>query len=524
MAPLSPRPRFLAAAAATAVLLGVSFPSWNLFPVQWVALAVLLESGRRMTPRRAAGWFFAAGWVFHLFLLQWLLANVYWAGGWAVLGYAALSAYLAAWWAAFGWVWVRLNERAPWLPAWLSATVLWTAMEFAQSRLLTGFGWSAQAHAQSVNLPLAQWAAVGGVLLVTAIVVASSALLGHGAAEKRGRWGRLGGAAGLLIAAHAGGTLMLQPADYETAPFEVGLFQSDFDQGMKWDSEYAVEMVRNSAEKTRRLAEGLELDLLVWPEALILDPIDTPPIDRLVAAVPRAADAPLLAGGVRYDPRTGRWYNTAWLVRPGGETAGYYDKVRLAPFGEYMPFRDWLPMLAAAVPVIGEMGAGKETVVFDVNGRAAGPLICFEILFPFMSETLRARGADVLVVITNLGWFGHSNVLDQERAISRFRAIETRLPLVHCANTGHTGVFDPWGRFTAIGPPHQRIAAAVRLPLPAEPPLSGGPVGLRWGVALLAAVFALGAALPAGWGPASEVPVADSSAGRTKEKRQQLLS
>jgi apolipoprotein N-acyltransferase len=79
-----------------------------------------------------------------------------------------------------------------------------------------------------------------------------------------------------------------------------------------------------------------------------------------------------------------------------------------------------------------------------------GPLICFEVLFAPMSETLRDSGADLLVVITNLAWFGSSNAIPQELEIARLRAIETRLPLAHCANTGVSGMFDPWGRFDDV--------------------------------------------------------------------------
>jgi apolipoprotein N-acyltransferase len=129
------------------------------------------------------------------------------------------------------------------------------------------------------------------------------------------------------------------------------------------------------------------------------------------------------------------------------------------------------------------------------------------MLFPFMAAQLRSDGADTLVVVTNLGWFGRSGVLAQEKAISRYRAIETRLPLVHCANTGFSGVFDPWGRFTAVGPPHRRIAAALRLPQAAAAPVALTAAPLLHGVAVVLALLLIAVAvLPARRGtPAGRV-------------------
>jgi apolipoprotein N-acyltransferase len=122
--------------------------------------------------------------------------------------------------------------------------------------------------------------------------------------------------------------------------------------------------------------------------------------------------------------------------------------MHLAPFGEYAPFTEWLPFLEYLVP--GQMDAGTEAKLMPVGELQFGPLICFETLFPSMAEHLRREGADFLVVITNLGWFGNSNAIPQELQVARMRAIETRLSLVHCANTGISGVFDPWGRFRVV--------------------------------------------------------------------------
>jgi len=115
-----------------------------------------------------------------------------------------------------------------------------------------------------------------------------------------------------------------------------------------------------------------------------------------------------------------------------------------------VPFGSYFPIIRTIVPAISDIEPGDVARVFPIDERTLGPLICFEVVFPEMSETLRRKGADFLVVITNLGWFGASNALEQELELARLRAVETRLPLVHGANTGISGVFDPWGRFTGM--------------------------------------------------------------------------
>jgi apolipoprotein N-acyltransferase len=132
-----------------------------------------------------------------------------------------------------------------------------------------------------------------------------------------------------------------------------------------------------------------------------------------------------------------------------GQVVDHYDKVHLAPFGEYIPYQELFPFLQSIVPG-GGVTPGKEQKVLDADGRILGPLICFEVLFAGMSHTLREMGADVLVVVTNLAWFGRSNAIPEELEFGRLRAVENRLPLIHSSNTGFSGVFDPYGRFRHI--------------------------------------------------------------------------
>jgi apolipoprotein N-acyltransferase len=285
---------------------------------------------------------------------------------------------------------------------------------------------------------------------VSGIVIVLNVLMASAWNEKGMRVGRIAVAVVIAIVAHGIGAMMLGKPDYESRPMKAALLQADFPLEMKWDPEYAIDMVRNSAEKSRMLINENPADLIVWPEALVMEDIETPGIFDEVSSLAHDTRAYLFTGAHRMRPDTADSMNAAYLIDPEGTIVDYYDKIHLAPFGEYVPLSDYLPFIGKVVPAIGDIAHGDSVKVFQTNERKLGPLICFEVIFPWMAERLRSEGADYLVVVTNLGWFGSSNAIGQELEIARMRAIETRMPLIHCANTGISGVFDPWGRFSVV--------------------------------------------------------------------------
>lgn len=487
------------AAMAAGVLLALAFPAWGLFPLAWAAPALLFWRAAPMRPLAAGQQFFAAGWVFHTLVLQWLMANIFWAGGWAVLGWQLLCLLLALFWGVAGaaWAWVRL--RSPRLGGALALALFWVAMEFAMSRCFTGFGWTVIAHSQGPNLALLQLAALGGAPLVGFVAVLVNALLALAVREPSWRRARLGAAGGVAVLAHLAGTLLLAEPSYEERPLKVGVVQTGFAQEMKFHGGYEQLMLERAAQYTRRLAADAAPDLVVWPEATIMDSFDRPIIRDALAALARETGAALFAGAVR--DADGKSFNSSVLVLPDGTFAGHYDKVHLVPFGEYMPFDQVLPFLRKVVPA--DVDRGEAQAVLPFAGRTLGPLICFEVLHPYLAENLREMGADCLVVVTNLSWFGRGNALAQELDIARLRAIEARMPLVHAANSGISGVFDPYGRFAGMHdayPPamtaYWPMVRAFPLAEAAARPLPWGPAAAPWVFTALAALVLAAAAVP----------------------------
>lgn len=502
--------RCYAPALCSGLLLALAFPTWHLYPLAWIGLVPLLRSSWAEGPRDAFKGFFWAGLVFYLVLLQWLLTNFYWSGGWAFWGYVAVAVIMAAYWGLCGCTWRWLVVRTSWLPRAAALALLWVAMEALQARLFTGFGWGSLAHSQGEDLALLQWAAVGGAPLVSGILVGFNALAAQAIAEAKRRAATLAVAGSLLLGAHGVGWRLMDAADYVTQPLRVGILQANYSLEMKWDPEFTEQMVRHAAEKSRRLAQHEHVDLFIWPESLLMQPIETPGIREVVTSLARETSSAVFAGAQRFDAETGGDRNSSCLITEQGDIVGYYDKIHLAPFGEYVPFGEYFPFVQTVIPAIGDVEPGTEPKVFEASGRRFGPLICFEVLFAHMAERLRRDGSDFLVVITNLGWFGVSNAIPQELEIARVRAVETRLPLVHCANTGISGVFDPWGRFTVIDgridasgrygrvnildPADTimgRFVGALSVPSPAKRPVPMGPVAVSWcAVILSAAVIA----------------------------------
>ncbi len=475
--------------------LALCFPTWHLFPLAWVALIPLAARVWNAKPAEAAFKFFVAGVAFNAIVLQWLLANIYWGGGWAAWGYVGLCAIMGTYWALTGAVWRMASIALPRFPSWAVLAIVWFAMEWLQARLFTGFGWAALGYSQGPDLWLVQWASIGGVSLVSAMLVAVNGMAANAIHDRKLRIPLVLGSLGALVIVHAAGGFMIGAPDYDSDPFNAGVVQTDYPLETKWDREYTLDMVENAARKSRILVDVTgPVDVVVWPEAHVMADLDRPGILPAITNLTRDIGAFLFTGAHRSNPATDGSLNSSYLVDPNGEIIGHYDKIHLAPFGEYVPLNQFFPFIAKVVPAIGDIESGTEQITLPVNSKTLGPLICFEVLFAPMTESLREAGADVLVVVTNLAWFGSSNAVPQELEIARLRAIESRLPLIHCANTGVSGVFDPWGRFNDVdlyvgagGPINrpdlpvaaklqQRFAGRFPIAAPGQRLIPGGPV------------------------------------------------
>ena len=457
----------LALAAASGLLLALSFPSPGVSALAWIALAPLLVALARPSSRipdhrdRPVGWAFCLGLVTGL---VYFTGTLYWVGGvmtrygdlspwsaWPVA--AALIAFMALYPALFAAVQRRLVVLYGPM-AILAAPLVWVASEYGRAHLFGGFPWVLLGYSQATVLPVAQFASVVGVFGVSGLVAAASAAAVVAALPRAGR-ARIG-AAGAILGAIAAvviwGQARVTRGVLTTVGdrVQVGLVQGNVDQAEKWDPARASSIFEEYLRLTQQaIDEGARL--ILWPESSTPFGFDQDPAgaDR-VRALARASGASILLGSnqVEAGPPE-RWYNAAYLVGPDGAVGGIYRKIHLVPFGEYVPLKRLLFFAAPLVQAVSDFSPGSEAVVFQVGGHRFSTAICYEIVYPALVRRFVSGGSELLTTITNDAWFGRSSAPYQHFEQASMRAIEEGRYLARAANTGVSGIVDPYGRVLA---------------------------------------------------------------------------
>jgi apolipoprotein N-acyltransferase len=149
--------------------------------------------------------------------------------------------------------------------------------------------------------------------------------------------------------------------------------------------------------------------------------------------------------------------NSAALLEPSGRIVSRYNKIRLVPFGEFVPMKDWLYFAGSLVEKVGDFAPGTQLTVSPIGGHRLATVICYESIFPDFARQFVRRGAELLVVITDDAWFGSSSAPFQHLRMGVVRAVENRRYLIRVANTGVTAIIDPYGRIISRVPTNERV-------------------------------------------------------------------
>ncbi|MEO5376880.1 MAG: apolipoprotein N-acyltransferase, partial [Magnetococcus sp. DMHC-6] len=427
---------------------------------------------------QGAGWGFLFG-IGHFYLgFIWLLTSLHDYGGLSrPLSYLVLfvlSAAMSVYLALFGAMLPYLARRSWWLMA-LAAPSLWVVLEWLRGTLFSGFPWNLIGYAWDPWFTILQIADLGGVYLLSWLTLFLAALLaGMRHAHTSGRSRTVSLAVGLCVLGMAHGyglwrihhLTAIQEKNLWVVPARIGLVQGNIAQNLKWDPAFQDKTVEIYQKLTRTLPGGL--DLVIWPETAIPFLIQSSPehleqIDTLVMG----QGASLLTGAPsaqRYENTSWHFFNSMFLLEGDGVLNRRYDKHHLVPFGEYIPFRDFIPAtFTKFTEGTEDFYAGVGPALLPWTGGALGPLICYEAIFPEEVRQLARAGAKWLINITNDGWFGEE-AKPQHMAMTRMRAVENRLPLIRVANTGISVVFDYLGQELARIPANVRQAIAVDVP------------------------------------------------------------
>ena len=394
-------------------------------------------------------------WVTHVMVLYGGLQR--WV---AVLVNALLVAYLALFPALFA-VLMRRLLLAFGARALMAAPWVWVATELGRTHLFGGFPWVLLGYSQATLLPVAQLASVFGVYGVSALVasVSAAAALLVATPSRRDRLTAAGLVTLVVLCAVVWGSQRAATAAWtrEGRSLRVGLIQGNVDQAEKWNAARASTIFGDYLRMTRD-AIGSGAELVLWPES------STPFLfeeDRAgaesIRELARQTRVAILLGSDQIEWRVDhnrrvpdKTYNSAFMVRADGATAGVYRKMHLVPFGEYVPLKRLLTFAEPLVEAVGSgFAAGEEATLLPAGDHRISVAICYEIVYPALIRQFVLGGSELLTTITNDAWFGRTSAPYQHFAQASMRAIEEGRYLVRSANTGISGIVDPYGRVLA---------------------------------------------------------------------------
>jgi apolipoprotein N-acyltransferase len=448
--------RRLGLSAISGALLALAFPKAGFAAVAFIATSPLLLALHGASRRQGFLLGQVTGTVQGFLLLSWVADVLQQFGGASAITAFFLTFLLALafglFLGAFGLLQANAGLGFP-RSSLLFAPFLFVACEYLREHLLFGFPWCLLGYSQAEFSELIQIASFTAVHGVSFLLVASSAGLAHLVVSRNPVDRRLGITipALLVSGALAFGHGRLQKPLSPEGRLSVGVVQASIPQDQKWDEGLLQSNIERhltlSREASRRGAR-----LVVWPESAVGYELDLyPEVKEQIADFTSKESVFLLTGNddrERGPSGEARSYVGAKLITPAGDIILRYHKMRLVPFGEYLPFASWLRALPVRqlVQSVSAFTPGTKAVTAEVQGVQVGAFICYEAIFPSLVRRFPEAGAQVLVNLTNDGWYGTSAAPYQHYAMARFRAVENHRFLVRAANTGISAIIDPLGR------------------------------------------------------------------------------
>lgn len=479
------------AAICSGLLCAGCFAPFNVWWLCWIALAPLLAAvwfsgeGARFRGLRNLLLGYVAGLAFFWTVFSWLTTVT-------ALGWFLLQFYMAIYFAIWSWLagalrprvapaaaavssdkpWEARPEdsplaRSPWLKsthnlrlAFLLASA-WVAHEFLRSIVFSGWGWNtlgSALHAHWTLIQIAEFTGVAGLSFVVAFAnVIAVATVRRFVIETQVRALRphfdltltLTGITAMMVFG-----IRAARVERPSTPLRVALVQANVAREQKFDAAFTKEIFERFRRLSRPAIESqAPPQLIVWPESSTPAPVLTDEETyEFVTGFASGAKSDLLLGTIDLEDK--RAYNAALLVSKDGQHQQLYRKVHLVPFGEYIPGRYTIPLLARIVgdQVPEDFAFGTEHTVFQLTGSGlrVAPLICFEDTIGELTRHFVLGGAALLANVTNDGWFLRSAGSQQHLANAVFRCVETRRPMVRAANTGVTCVINETGRVTEM--------------------------------------------------------------------------
>jgi apolipoprotein N-acyltransferase len=448
----------------------------------WIALAplllALLGGGRAVSASRAFLLGLCAGAVYFAGTLYWIVDTVQLHGGLPLPVGIAVAALLVAYLSIYPGLFAvlaaasvgRFGVSGLWLTPWF-----WVVTEWLRGSVGPGFPWVPLGASQASVLPAIQITSVLGVYGLSGII-ALTATAAVVLAVSRQRATRLAVASVFAVTAAmmVWGAWRVSRGDLLAGggPLRVGLVQGAIAQDQKWDPRFSQDIMNRYLSLSREVIEA-GAELVLWPEASTPFPFEAnarvaTPIRQLASET----GTPFIIGSDQIVAATStvpeQYFNAAVLVERDGQARQWYRKMRLAPFGEYVPLKSLLFFVGPLVEKVSDFTAGTEAVVFDVEGRRISVAICYESIYPELAGQFAANGSSLLATITNDAWFGRTSAPYQHFELGAVRAVEQGRFVVRAANTGISGAVDPYGRVVTTTPLFEAAAVTVDVRLLTE--------------------------------------------------------
>ncbi|MDT4897306.1 MAG: apolipoprotein N-acyltransferase [Acidobacteriota bacterium] len=449
-----------ALAVLSGALLVFSFPDFNLWPLAWVGLVPLFLAIARRPGRGRA------------FLLGWMTGTLFFYGScyWlthAMIRYGGIPAWIAfiliipptviaglfpaICSMALARVVARWGARALFIAPLLWATLEWTRLG------AIGQLWNAIGYSQAYVPTLIQTARWGGVYMVGFLIVMVNAAIAYALLQRNARALKVSAAAILCVTVIIFLSLVSRATTVSERGNAVAVVVA-VQPNVPMDQDKSLAEVAELTERHYSLSERGLLNvsneftnlprIVIWPESpMYFSYAQDSAFRELVARFAAKNRTSVLFNSQEPAPAGGT-YNSAVMVNEEGRLVAQYDKIRLLPFGEYVPLPRWLPGVSLIPVMVGDFTPGAQYTLMPLGEARAGVFICFESAFPSISRAFAEDGADVLVNISNDGYLGQTPVMRQHLANTVFRAVENGRPVVRATNTGITAFITERGEVT----------------------------------------------------------------------------
>lgn len=460
----------LLASLLSGALLVLAYPDYGVKWLAWMALVPLMLAILGTNPRQGFFLCFVFGVVLFSGVCRWIFE----VSRYTLLHHLLVNLILGVPLSVFGWAFAYISSRRRATFALSTAPFIWVSLEYVRSNLsFLSLPWALLGHSQYQALPVIQISSVTGAYGVSFLVLLVNASLS--AAILAGvhrlkiigipsshRLSQTGTVFILVTTAALTGLVLLHgkmrlPSPIEGKSLKLSVVQGNIEQAKKWDRSYRGYILDRYEELSRQASKD-HPRLVIWPEAatpgFVLS--DGALLKRITGLV-REMNTYFIIGSSEYPKfqkpplRVLRSGNTALFFSPEGKVLGQYLKIRLVPFAEYVPYDKVIPWPRFIVPEKMKVfeSPGNEITLFDLQGAKFGVLICWESIFPGLFRSFVKDGAQFMVNITNEGWFDKPAIFYQYLAMNVFRAVENRVYLVRCANTGISCLIDPHGNITS---------------------------------------------------------------------------